>query len=137
MKRDSEAAFQQQVLQLAAFYGWRSYHTHDSRRSQPGFPDLVLVRGPDLIFAELKTDKGRIRPEQHEWLDALGAVGNAISDLALEAYGATRLEGFGPPLPALPSVHAFVWRPRDFDVLHAVLARGRHRVEPIYRSEAA
>ena len=136
MKAGSEAAFQQQVTQLAAFYGWRSYHTHDSRRSAPGFPDLVLVRDVQLVFAELKTDKGRIRPEQREWLDALGQVGDGISDLALEAYGEARLEGMGPPIPALPCVYAFVWRPRDFDVLHAFLSRGRQRVEPTYRAAA-
>lgn len=35
-----------------------------------GFPDLVLVKPPRLIFAELKV-KGKPRPEQNEWLKAL------------------------------------------------------------------
>lgn len=74
MKAGSEAAFQVQVLNLAGFHSWRCYHTHDSRRSQKGFPDLVLIRPPELIFAELKTDSGRVRPEQQQWLDELREV---------------------------------------------------------------
>lgn len=30
-----------------------------------------------------------------------------------------------------PAVEVHVWRPRDFDELHARLARGRHRTEPV------
>ena len=40
----TEKKFQAAVLQIANMYGWLAYHTHDSRRSAPGFPDLVLVR---------------------------------------------------------------------------------------------
>lgn len=76
----SEAAFQDQVLGLARLYGWRGYHTHDSRRSSPGFPDLVLLRPPRLMFAELKTATGQLRREQDEWLNDLRQVG------AVEVY---------------------------------------------------
>lgn len=55
-----------------------AYHTHDSRRSEPGFPDLVLVKGTRLIFAELKADTGRVSPAQQRWLDALGATSRAV-----------------------------------------------------------
>src|SRR5688572_19177552 len=40
----TERAFQAQVVKYARLMGWTAYHTHDSRRSQAGFPDLVLVR---------------------------------------------------------------------------------------------
>ncbi len=72
--KESESAFQQAVLDLAALTGWRAYHTHNSRHSAAGFPDLVLVRPPRLIFAELKTEKGRASVHQAVWLDDLGAV---------------------------------------------------------------
>lgn len=122
---DSEAAFQRQVLNLAEFYGWRSYHTHDSRRSQPGFPDLVLVRGVELIFAELKTEKGRVRPEQAEWIQALTEVAVCVR------------QSIGPvpevPHPTVPCIDVYLWRPSDFDQINARLARGRTQLQPLYR----
>ena len=44
-----------------------------------GFPDLVLVhqRRKRIIFAELKSDKGSVKPEQKAWLAALQAVSEA------------------------------------------------------------
>lgn len=68
----SEAKLQQLVMALAAATGWTlRYHTHDSRRSNKGFPDCVFLRDGRLVFAELKSQKGRVRPEQQMWLDAL------------------------------------------------------------------
>jgi len=40
-----------------------------------GFPDLVLVRGLDLWFVELKRKPNKIEPAQQTWLDLLGAAG--------------------------------------------------------------
>lgn len=129
IKAGSEAAFQTQVLNLAGYYGWRSYHTHDSRRSQAGFPDLVLVRGAELIFAELKTDTGRLRPEQQEWIAALKHVGRNYRH-AIELLEDDVADGAHDPTDGC--VDVYLWRPRDFDVLHARLARGRHRSEPLH-----
>ena len=67
----TEEEWLQQVRELARLKGWRIYHTRDSRRSDPGFPDLVLVRGDRLIFAELKREKGRLTESQRTWLAAL------------------------------------------------------------------
>ena len=69
-----ERDFQAQIIDLAHLQGWRIYHTRDSRRSEPGFPDLVLVRGRCCIFAEVKTESGKVTSEQREWLDALSGV---------------------------------------------------------------
>jgi hypothetical protein len=70
----SEAQLQSMVLDLARWAGYLAYHTHDSRRSRPGFPDLVLVHTTTgrLIFVELKSEKGRVRPEQDVWMQHLG-----------------------------------------------------------------
>ena len=70
--KPSEKQFQAQVVELARYSGFLVYHTFDSRRSAGGFPDLVLVKPPRLIFAELKSEGGKLRPEQQKWLDALG-----------------------------------------------------------------
>jgi len=67
----TERAWQAKVVELARWLGWAAYHTHDSRRSEPGFPDLVLVRGDRLLFVELKSARGRITPAQQAWLDRL------------------------------------------------------------------
>lgn len=82
----TERAFQAQVISMAKMLGWMVYHTHDSRRSEPGFPDLVLVR-ERIIYAELKTDKGRQSPEQLIWLSKLNQAG----------------------------AETYLWRPRDWD----------------------
>jgi hypothetical protein len=129
----TEAEFQDQVIHLARLYGWRCAHFRPARTEKgwrtpvqadgKGFPDLVLVRGPELIAAELKADKGRVSPEQQAWLDAFTAVGDAIGNLLLEAYGGARLDGLAEPLPAHPRVEAVVWRPRAFEIVHARLRR--------------
>ena len=75
----SEASFQGAVVEYARLRGWLVYHTRDSRGSQPGYPDLTLVRGGRLIFAELKTDTGRVRVEQQAWLAALAFAGAEVN----------------------------------------------------------
>lgn len=68
----TEKQFQQQIIGLARTLGWRVYHPYDSRRSVPGFPDLVLVHpARGVLWRELKTEKGRASPAQHDWLHAL------------------------------------------------------------------
>lgn len=70
----TEAELQANVLDLASRFRWLSYHVFDSRRSAAGYPDLTLVRGDRLIFAELKSERGRVTTEQQDWLAALGEV---------------------------------------------------------------
>ena len=74
----SESEFQSYVMALARQLGFvKIYHTHDSRRSVPGFPDLVMVnpRMRRTLFVELKAQGGRVSPDQVEWLDSLRASG--------------------------------------------------------------
>jgi hypothetical protein len=60
----TEKAFMAQVVRYANMMGWHSYHPFDSRRSAPGFPDLVLIRRPRVVWAELKSQRGKLTPDQ-------------------------------------------------------------------------
>ncbi len=70
-EKDLEAA----VEAAARMTGWLVYHTYDSRRSEPGFPDLVLVKGAKVLWRECKTTRGKVTPEQQRWALALIAAG--------------------------------------------------------------
>jgi VRR-NUC domain. len=71
----TERQLQDAIIEAAKRMNWLCYHVYDSRRSVPGFPDLVLLKGQRMMVLELKTDKGRVRPEQHVWLDAFVQAG--------------------------------------------------------------
>ena len=86
----SEKAWQAQVIDLATLYRWHHFHVFDSRRSAAGWPDLTLVRPPELLFAELKTDRGRLTRDQRLWIEWLLSCGQEVH----------------------------VWRPRDFADVH-------------------
>ena len=75
----SEAEFQTHVEQLAKLLGWEVYHTRDSRRSRKGWPDLVLVR-ERILFVELKSETGELRPEQRIWLARLKEAVGTLPD---------------------------------------------------------
>lgn len=64
----NEREFLGQVVDLAKMFGWRVYHTWLSKHSAAGFPDLVLVRPPRLVFAELKSEKGKLTVPQAQWI---------------------------------------------------------------------
>ncbi len=69
---ESEKEFQARVVKLAKERGWKVYHTFDSRCSEAGFPDLILLRSTRQIVAELKVGKNKMTKEQIEWLGAFG-----------------------------------------------------------------
>jgi hypothetical protein len=77
----SEASFLQQVKSLAYLHGWAFHHATPSLTSKgkwittgaPGFPDVVLAhRARGLIFAELKTAKGKPTDSQLDWMARIG-----------------------------------------------------------------
>jgi hypothetical protein len=72
-------ASEQQLLEMVQsacrWFNLLSYHTHDSRRSEPGFPDLVVVGPQGVLFRELKSTRGRVTADQQRWLTALIAAG--------------------------------------------------------------
>jgi hypothetical protein len=70
----SEKDFQAEVIKLAKRNGWLAYHVHDSRKSEAGFWDTTLIRGPVLIGAELKVGSNQPIGPQLTWLEALADV---------------------------------------------------------------
>ena len=79
----SETAFGSQVESLLKLYGWRYTHfrpafTNKGYRTpltgHKGFPDYCAVRGGRLLFIELKSEDGKLSPEQQMWLDDLEEV---------------------------------------------------------------
>jgi VRR-NUC domain len=96
--QESEDGFLGWVRDLAGWRRWRTYHTLRSKGSEAGFPDLVLVRPPRLIFAELKIARargGRLSRAQREWL----------ADL----------------LEVEPALEVYIWRPDDRPVIERIL----------------
>ena len=91
----NEAPFQGQILKVARDYGWLAYHTHDSRRSAPGFPDLTLAKpGHPLILAELKRQGNKLSHDQEVWLGVLART---------------------------TGVAAYAWWPQDFEAIATLL----------------
>lgn len=76
--RLTEEQFQRQVTDLCDLLGLKWHHETDSRRSKAGFPDLVIAGPYGVVFAELKTEKGRVSKGQQEWIDALDASQQSV-----------------------------------------------------------
>lgn len=97
----SEDELQTAVIKIAEQLGWLIYHTHNSKRSQPGFPDLTMVHEASgrLMFRELKSMKGTWRPMQREWLQALRAVGIDADVWRPDAFYSRRIHNELAPRP--------------------------------------
>ena len=111
----TEAQFQAQVIQIARLNGWRVFHpmkmqTRDGSwrtalSGDRGWPDLCLAhRERGFIVAELKTDKGKLSPDQVKWLQELA-----------------------------PWAECHLWRPQDLDAIARRLGgrRDTHGRQPV------
>jgi Holliday junction resolvase-like predicted endonuclease len=67
----TERQFQARVVTYARIMGWRCFHHFDSRRSEAGWPDLVLIRRPRVVFVEVKSARGSLTDAQRECLGLL------------------------------------------------------------------
>ena len=107
-----ERAFQQQVMDLARLNGWEVRHIHDSRREvvdqkrgrllvgdadAAGLPDLIMVRPPVVLFAELKRRRAEASEAQVFFLGLLAGCG--------------------------PNVLVRLWRPADWPEIETTLRR--------------
>jgi hypothetical protein len=71
-----EGKWQSQVEKWFNRMHWLTYHTWNSQKSTPGFPDLVGILPKVCIFwAELKTERGELSDDQEKWLLAAAQTG--------------------------------------------------------------
>ena len=70
------------VIDLARALGYRVAHFRPARTAKgwrtamqgdPGWPDLVMAKDGRVIFAELKSQRGRMSHEQWVWFAALAS----------------------------------------------------------------
>lgn len=71
----SETDWQAQVVKLAQIHGWTVTHHLRSRGTLEGWPDLSLIRPPEFMVAELKTETGKLSHAQDVRLAQLEACG--------------------------------------------------------------
>jgi hypothetical protein len=102
LRQISERDWQGHVCKIAASFGWKFYHPPDNRpvngriqKVVSGFPDLCLIKGSTMIFAELKRELGVVSPEQHEWAEAIRNCG----------------------------IHVYIWRPSDLNQVVEILRK--------------
>jgi len=97
MKGISETAFATQVEHLLRQYGWRFMHIKPSVMQSgrwassmnpegKGYPDYTAVRRGRLLFIELKSERGKISPDQEEWLDDLINVARHTNFQEIQVY---------------------------------------------------
>lgn len=107
--RQTEASWLAQVTELAETEGWYWLHIDPAVNDRgywrtpirgplgAGWPDLVLIH-PErerVLFVELKSEKGKLKPQQEEVLALLQDVGQEV----------------------------YVWRPSDWDSVLQCLTR--------------
>lgn len=96
----AEEDFGRALKAVATNLGYLTYHTHNSKRSSPGFPDWAIVhpQGGPLFLWELKRQDREAKPSpaQERWLEALDKA---------------------------TLVHSHVYRPSDWELMRTILER--------------
>ena len=97
-----EDDFQQQIIDYAHLNHWKVAHFRTARIQRKdgsvyyatpvqadgeGFPDLILLKGNQIVIAEIKSENGKLSDKQKEWLAAW----------------------------EMTEADVFVWRPQDWD----------------------
>jgi hypothetical protein len=98
----TEKEYMQQIIDLARLSGHYCYHTLDSRGSEPGMTDLLILKATleRPLFVEVKTESGKLSPAQE-----------AVKEL----------------LEAMPGADYRLWRPSSWPEVERTLL-GRSRV---------
>ena len=123
----SEASFEAAVVDIAHLYGWKiaSFRQAGGRADGgfrtpvkydgKGYVDLTMVHPcGEIVFAEIKAQKGRLSPHQKEW-------GRVLADCS----NRDRESGFPIKDDFDLGMRYVVWRPSDGDDIISYLSFGR------------
>jgi VRR-NUC domain-containing protein len=108
-RAETEEGFQAKVVDLAGRQGWLVHAERQARtdrgwrtaiQGDAGWPDLVLLRDGVMLVVELKSESGKVRPEQQAWLAELAMV---------------------------PGLVVRTWRPSDWPEVESALLRTHPR----------
>lgn len=119
----AERKFGNELIEAAGLFGWQVVHFRPAKtrkgyrtayQGDGGFPDLVLARNACVIFAELKTDAGRVRADQWDWLAAFAGctVEEMKTDVRRSRIGGVMINATNLVV---------VWRPRHWPKIRKVL----------------
>jgi len=100
----TEKVLQDNILEVAKLFRWRRAHFRPARTKHgwrtpvqadgKGFPDLILVKPPRLIIAEVKRQDTYPNEYQREWLEDFAGLG---------------------------CVEVYTWKPQDWDDIVSIL----------------
>ena len=103
-----EAQIQRSIVNAARSFGWLVYATYRSLNSEPGFPDLVMVKNGDVILAEIKATKGRLSTGKWNKANTRWLPGQDDWKAAFEECS---------------GVEYYLWREADLDAAYERLGR--------------
>jgi len=72
--RMPERELQQLVSDLCGYLGLLHFHVHYAKHMRAGWPDSVII-GERVIYRELKSEHGKVSPDQRMVGDRLTAAG--------------------------------------------------------------
>ena len=100
--KQTEKQFSDAVVELATLLGWKVKRDPMWRATaaSPGYPDLTMTNGKQIVFAELKVGKNVPTQPQREWIALLRSVTSKYTDITVA-----------------------VWTPDDWDDIEEALKR--------------
>lgn len=128
----SEKDFSTQVEGMLDLFGWQWCHFRTARTKESwktaitghkGFVDYVAVRPPRVIFAELKSDTGKLSDDQYEWIEALKDCQRVIIADPLTVSGQVATIRLHRDVKTVLLPEIYVWKPGDSDEVERILRK--------------
>lgn len=131
----TEHAFDLTIVEFAIHRGWSlTYHTHDSRKSEAGFPDRVFLHEAwgRILFLELKDMIRLMTGEQVRWMAGLRAIGAECGVVRPCDWGELERTLTVPSARFLPPEFKAAWpNMREIQLLQKRASNSRKRRAPV------